>query len=87
MLGSQHRSELAVIGRPANLASRLQEFTKVALHEPGGAELFGEFDRVMGLIDAKMFDGYDLEIERIKLTDDFSIRDFDDVREVGIIRS
>ena len=87
MLGSQHRSELAVIGRPANLASRLQEFTKVALHEPGGAELFGEFDRVMGLIDAKMFDGYDLAIERIKLTDDFSIRDFDDVREVGIIRS
>ena len=86
MLGSEHRSELAVIGRPANLASRLQEFTKVALHEPGGAELFGEFDRVMGLIDAKMFDGYDLAIERIKLTDDFSIRDFDDVREVGIIR-
>ena len=39
MLGSEHRSELAVIGRPANLASRLQEFTKVALHEPGGAEL------------------------------------------------
>ena len=87
MLGSQHRSELAVIGRPANLASRLQEFTKVALHEPGGAELFGEFDRVMGLIDAKMFDGYELQIERIKLTDEFSIRDFEDVREVGIIRS
>ena len=41
----------------------------------------------MGLIDAKMFDGYDLAIERIKLTDEFSIRDFDDVREVGIIRS
>ena len=41
----------------------------------------------MGLIDAKMFDGYDLQIERIKLTDEFSIRDFEDVREVGIIRS
>ena len=33
------------------------------------ANCFGEFDRVMGLIDAQMFDGYDLEIERIKLTE------------------
>lgn len=87
MLGSQHRSELAVIGRPANLASRLQEFTKVALHEPGGKELFGEFERVMGLIDASLFEGYDLDIERIALPDKFAIRDFEDVREVGIVRA
>jgi len=87
MLGSEHRSELAVIGRPANLAARLQEFTKVALNEPGGEDLFGSFDRVMGLIDASLFEGYDLEIERIKLTDAFAIRDFEEVREVGVIRA
>ena len=87
MLGSEHRSELAVIGRPANLAARLQEFTKVALNEPGGAELFGSFERVMGLIDSSLFDGNPVELERIKLTSEFVIRDFEDVREVGIIRA
>ncbi len=87
MLGSQHRSELAVIGRPANLASRLQEFTKIALHESRGVDLFGQFDRVMGLIDAQLFDGYDLDIERVNLPDSFSVRDFEDVRVVGIIRA
>ena len=41
----------------------------------------------MRLIDSSLFDGNPVELERIKLTSEFVIRDFEDVREVGIIRA
>ena len=49
MLGSDRRSELAVLGRPANFAARLQEFTKSALRAEASSPL-GDFNRVMALI-------------------------------------
>ena len=57
MLGSDRRSELAVLGRPANFAARLQEFTKSALRAESLSQPLGQFERVMALVGLDGFDG------------------------------
>jgi class 3 adenylate cyclase len=84
-LGSESRSELAVIGQPANFAARLQEFSKVAL--TGETQSFlGEFNKVMALIDSRLLNETS-KIERVHLPKDIRIRDFPAEESLGIMRA
>ena len=87
MLGSDRRSELAVLGRPANFAARLQEFTKSALRAPDQGSPLGEFNRVMALVGLEGFDGAIEGVEVATLPENLRIRDFADVERVGILRA
>ena len=49
VLGTEKRTELAIIGQPANLAARLQEFTKLALTMDKGRNALGEFKSAMAV--------------------------------------
>jgi adenylate cyclase len=84
MLGSESRSELAVIGQPANFAARLQDFSKLALSTAPNQPL-GEFNKVMALIDSKLLNG-DSNIEKVQLPEKYRVRDFPDEDSLGIIR-
>ena len=83
MLGSERRSELAVIGQPANFAARLQEFTKLALARSDTP--LGDFPHAMALCQASMlpdsssFADVTLAQQRI--------RDFADVETLGLYRA
>lgn len=84
-LGSESRSELAVIGQPANFAARLQEFSKVAL--TGETQNFlGEFNKVMALIDSRLLNETS-KIERVHLPKEVRIRDFPAEESLGIMRA
>ena len=84
MLGSERRSELAVIGQPANLAHRLQEFSKTALKEEGAAVL-GQFSHAMGLCSADLVK----DIPGFKVVDleELEVRDFGEIQQLGVIAS
>ena len=82
MLGTDMRSELAIIGQPANLAARLQEFSKVALLPGDGKRILGDFDVAMGLCcDALIADSTDV---RVVSLEGLKVRDFADLDEVGV---
>lgn len=84
-LGSESRSELAVIGQPANFAARLQEFSAIALSDQTNQPL-GEFNKVMALIDSKLLNE-NTKIEHVHLPKEVRIRDFPDQDSLGIIRA
>ncbi len=82
MLGTDKRSELAIIGQTANLAARLQEFSKVALLPGDGKRILGDFDVAMGLCcDALIADSADV---RVVSLEGLKVRDFADLDEVGV---
>ena len=81
VVGSARRSELAVIGQPANLAARLQEFSKVALANPESP--LGEFGSAMAVCDGSMLVGESKFLE-VPLGGDLTIRDFPDIAKVGV---
>ena len=86
LVGSANRRELAIIGQPANFASRLQEFSKVALDPTSvGSTFLGPFDKVIALLDSKLA-SLNKDVEIVELNDEFNIRDFPNERKVGIIR-
>ena len=87
MLGSDRRSELAVLGRPANFAARLQEFTKSALRDSSEKTTLGEFNRVMALIGLDGFEGMLNDIDVVALPEGLRIRDFSSVERVGVLRA
>ena len=86
MLGSDRRSELAVLGRPANFAARLQEFTKSALRAESLSQPLGQFERVMALVGLDGFDGALEGVEIVNLPDNLRVRDFAGVSRVGVLR-
>lgn len=83
MIGTRHRSELAIIGEPANLANRLQEFSKVALVSQRGRDVLGEFQSSMGLVETGLIEG----VAGFELVDleDLRVREFSEIRQLGII--
>ena len=83
-IGSERRSELAVIGRPPNLAYRLQDFTKHALAHPKTSPL-GEFPHVMVLAEHELVQHSDF-LEHIDLGDT-QVRDFLELKAVGLYRT
>jgi adenylate cyclase len=83
-IGSERRSELAVIGRPPNLASRLQDFTKHALAHPETSPL-GSFPHVMVLSESELVEHSDF-LEHIDLGD-AQVRDFLELKAVGLYRT
>ncbi|MEC9465993.1 MAG: response regulator [Myxococcota bacterium] len=83
MMGSEHRSELSVMGKPVNLAVRLQELSKVAMS--GAPTPLGEFENVIALCDASMMVG-NSGFRQIQLDESLTIRDFPDVRSVGLLK-
>ena len=84
MLGSHRRSELAIIGRPANLAARLQEFTKNALVDGPHREVLGPFPKVMAVCDERLL-GPGCPFPPINLPETFIVRDFPNLRRLGVI--
>ena len=82
VLGSDRRSEMAVIGQPANLAARLQEFTKNALVE-SSASVLGEFPTAMAVCDGDMLVG-ESAFRGTDLPESERIRDFDEIAKVGV---
>ena len=85
MMGSERRSELAVIGEPANLAARLQEFTKAAIQSERGAETLGKFNKVMAAFDHAVIDGVQTKAHIRELPKEMRVRDFPDISKVGIL--
>lgn len=83
-IGSERRSELAVIGRPPNLAARLQDFTKHALAHPGTSPL-GDFPHVMVLAEQDLVEHSDF-LELVNLGDT-QVRDFLEIKGVGLYRT
>ena len=83
VVGSNHYSEFTVVGHPSDLAGRLQELSKVALSDPETS--LGSFDRIMVLCTQEMLIGDD-DYEPVALTEATKIRDFPDIKRVGILR-
>jgi class 3 adenylate cyclase/CheY-like chemotaxis protein len=84
VIGSDRRSELAVIGQPANLASRLQEFTKNALN--GRQSVLGDFPTAMAVCDGQMLVG-ETVFAPTDLPESERIRDFASIAKVGVFRA
>lgn len=84
MLGSHRRSEMAIIGRPANLAARLQEFTKVSLEGEEGANVLGKFPKVMALCSETLL-GPGCPFTPVALPENMPIRDFPEIGRVGVL--
>jgi class 3 adenylate cyclase len=83
MIGSMNRSELAVIGDIANLAARLQELSKVTLTSEQGRNSLGEFKRVMAICSQNLL-AFPSNFKKSKLLDDVNVRDFPEIKEVGV---
>ena len=82
MLGTEKRSELAIIGQPANMAARLQEFSKVALMPGDGRNVLGDFNIAMGLCcDSLLEDADDV---RVVSLDGLKVRDFGALNRIGV---
>ncbi|MBT6431745.1 MAG: response regulator [Deltaproteobacteria bacterium] len=84
MLGTERRSELAIIGQPANRAARLQELPKLALQDGLGRETFGEFECAMGLVDVNLIE----EGESCSLVqlNGLQVRDFGEITELALVK-
>lgn len=85
MLGTDRRSELAIIGQPANRAARLQELPKLALGEGAGKEVLGEFQKAMGLVDVNLVETRGV-FEVVQL-DGLHVRDFGEISELVLLKS
>ena len=83
MIGTKHRSELAIIGEPANLANRLQEFSKVSLVSQRGRDVLGDFHSAMGLVEPDLIEGMP-GFKTVEL-DGMQVRDFSEITQLGII--
>lgn len=83
VVGSNHHSEFTVVGRPSDLAGRLQELSKLAL--ANSDTCLGAFDRIMAVCTQDMLIGDD-DYEPVTLPDDMRIRDFPDIQNLGILR-
>ncbi len=83
MMGSEHRSELSVMGKPVNLAVRLQELSKIAITDESTS--IGAFDNIVALCDEAMLVG-NSGFRQVELDESLTIRDFPDVRAVGLLK-
>ena len=84
VLGTEKRTELAIIGQPANLAARLQEFTKLALTMDKGRNALGEFKSAMAVTTLEQcgkIEGF----TTVELPDNLKVRDFGDVKRVYVL--
>jgi class 3 adenylate cyclase/CheY-like chemotaxis protein len=87
MLGTDERSELAIIGSAVNKASRLQEITKLALSKSNYQKKMGSFDNAMGICLPEIIDN-DKDFKKVDLSsDDYIVRDFPDVNSIMVISS
>ena len=82
LLGTKHRSEFSIIGKPLIRADRLQEFSKLALTLPEGRDVLGEFQAAMCVCDASLIEGVEgFTVTRLGKQ---RVRDFKDVDRVGV---
>jgi hypothetical protein len=86
MLGTRNKTELAVIGQPANLAARLQEFTKQALETSDGKALLGQFPSAMGICTGNLAEK-DSSIRQVVLPSGVRVRDFPGIERLGVIEA
>jgi len=84
MIGSMNRTEIAVIGDIANLASRLQELSKLALTTEAGQDQLGEFKRVMAICSSSLL-AFPSQFKRVAIEGDVLVRDFSEIKEVGVL--
>lgn len=83
VVGSNHHSEFTVVGRPSDLAGRLQELSKIALNNT--TTCLGSFDRIMALCTQDMLVGDD-DYEPVTLSEELTLRDFPEVKTLGVLR-
>ncbi|MEC8051889.1 MAG: response regulator [Myxococcota bacterium] len=83
VVGSNHHSEFTVVGRPSDLAGRLQELSKLALSEQ--TTCLGSFERIMALCTQEMLVG-DSDYEPVTLPTEITIRDFPEIKSLGVLR-
>ena len=81
LLGSEQRSELAVIGDTANRAARLREFGAGALR--AGADHLGAYDRLLVVCD-DVFSSHLPEFELAELDGQHKVRDFEGVTNLTV---
>jgi len=87
MLGTSEKTEMTVIGSAVNMASRLQEITKLPLSEPNDRKKIGDFTNAMGICLPEMV-GEDNDFNKIIFTKkDYVVRDFPDLNSFMVISS
>ncbi len=84
VLGTPARSELAVIGRPATLAYKLQEMTKIPLKDAARQKDFGSFDYAMGICLSNLVSGMD-DFRKVPLSNEMKIAGFESEKEISVI--
>jgi len=84
MLGTEARSELAIIGQAANLAARLQELTKLALGPQIGKEILGEFAHYMAITLPEYVE-QNPHFRKATLPAEYNIRNFESMREIAVL--
>ena len=80
LLGDKNRSELAVIGEAANLAARLQEFTKVLFKKADWSK-----SKALGVVDSRLIDntGFD----EVAVSEEEAVRDYAMLQKVYVTQS
>lgn len=84
VIGSERRQELAVIGEPANLAARLQEYTKNALNSDIDGPL-KPFEHALAICTPEMVGS--MSNFKLQELNDIRVRDFTELSQVGIFYS
>jgi class 3 adenylate cyclase len=84
LVGSLRRTEFAVVGETANLAARLQEAGAMVLDNADKQKVFGECDRVVAICTDNMLEAAP-QFKRVEVPESMNIRDFSEIREVGVL--
>lgn len=84
MMGSLGRAELAIVGEAASLAMRMQEVGRVALLSKRLSTCVDDPGRFVAFCSADLVSG-NSEFSKLTLPDDFWIRDFKDIRDIGFL--
>ncbi len=84
LVGSIRRTEFAVVGDTANLAARLQEAGTLVLESGDKQNVFGHAERVVALCTDNMLEAAP-QFKRVEVPESMKIRDFTDIRELGVL--
>ena len=82
VVGSNHHSEFTVVGRPSDLAGDFKSSRTRTLRTNN---CLGSFERIMALCTQEMLVG-DSDYEPVTLPTEITIRDFPEIKSLGVLR-